>query len=146
MKQALLSPFYRFCKEKRKKNNYCAVLKLVLESTVALRHRSGSFWRQGERQSIFRDREGTQLLYQHGGYCVCCCQSRRKRATAFSRTSCSPLPVWRLDGDCPSLLVQKLPLTSPAGAKASQSATGWVALSDLCLEQVTELQPSPYVD
>lgn len=63
---------------------------------------------------------------------------------AFSLTSCGPLPVWRLDGDCPSLLVQKLPLTSPAGAKASQSTTG-SALSDLCLEQVTELQPSPHV-
>lgn len=32
-----------------------------------LHHRSGTFWRQ-EKQSIFRDKEETQLLYQHGGY------------------------------------------------------------------------------
>lgn len=110
-----------------------------------LHHRSGRFWRQGERQSIFRDKEGTQLLSQHDGCCVCCCQSRRKRAMAFSLTSCSPLPVWRLNGDCPSQLVQQLCLTSPAGAKASQSASVWVVLKDLRLEQVTELPPSPHV-
>lgn len=120
-------------------------MRLVLESTVALHHGIGSFWRQGERQSIFRDDGGTQLLYQHGGYRVCCCQSRRKRAVAFSLTSRSPLPDWRLDGGCPSLLVQQLSLTSPAGAKASQSAPAWLALSDLCLEQVRELQPLRHV-
>jgi len=36
-------------------------------------------------------------------------------------------------------------LHSPAGAKASPSAAEWIALNDLCLGQVTELQLSPHV-
>lgn len=60
---------------------------------------------------------------------------------AFALTSCGPSPVCRLDGDRPSLSVQKLSLTSPAG----DNVTRWAALGDPCLEQVTELQPAPHV-
>lgn len=69
---------------------------------------------------------------------------------AFSLTSCSPLPVWWLDGNYPSLLVQKLPFPFPyallQGTRhpnllLDEFPKVTLAQSDPGLEQVTELRP-----
>lgn len=76
-------------KEERKTQPTCTVLRFTLESTEAQNHRSGSFCRQGEKQSIFRDK-GTQLLHQHG-VTVCAAASAETVLLCWCKSFPSPL-------------------------------------------------------
>lgn len=114
----------------------CAVLISMLEICITEVGLSG-----GKKSRVF---SGTKKKHSCCISMVAACvqlSEQKEKVHGFCSHFMRSIASVLLDGDWPSLSVQKLSLTSPAG----DNVTRWAALVDPCLEQVTELQPAPHV-